>query len=93
MFLRKKEKTLLDVTIDAAFSELNRHPVGSEQYVKTLDILTRLHALEDVKSSRLSKDTLATVGANLLGILMIIHHEHLHPITSRATQLLIRPKI
>jgi hypothetical protein len=44
------------------------------------------------KKTSVSKDTLATVGANLIGILMVIKHEHVNVITSRAMNLLMRPR-
>lgn len=93
MFDLKRERTLLDVTINGALSELNRHPVGSEEYMKVLECVTRLHQLKkDEKSSMVSKDTLANIGANLLGILMIIKHERVNVITSKALNFVIRTR-
>jgi len=93
MFQRKKERTLLDQTIDNALLELNRHEVTSKEYAQALVMVERLQALQDTKSSRLSKDTVAVVGANLLGILMIIKHESVNVIGSKAMSLLIKPRI
>jgi hypothetical protein len=93
MFEFRKERTLLDVTINNALSELNRHSVGSEEYVKALDCVTRLYQLKrDDKASMVSKDTLANIGANLLGIFMIIKHERVNVITSKALNFVIRTR-
>ncbi len=90
----KKTPTLLESEIDRAVRDLARHAVGSEEYEKTLATIVQLYQVkEEDKSKPVSKDTLATVGANLLGILMIIKHEHVNVITSRAMQLLIKPII
>jgi len=40
-----------------------------------------------------SRDTLAVIGANLLGILMIIKHENVNVITSRAMGLILSPRV
>jgi hypothetical protein len=72
---------------------LPSNPIGSQDYVKTVDTLTKLYALRtDQRSSKLSKDTLATIGANLVGIFMILKHERFHPITSRAMQFVVKAK-
>jgi hypothetical protein len=91
---QKNETTLLDVSINNGLRELNRHEVGSEEYVKVLESVIRLHQLKtNEKSSRISKDTLANVGANLLGILMIIKHENVNVITSKAMSFVTRTRI
>ena len=93
MFSRTKQSTLLDRATDRAIRELDRHPIGSENYVKTMDLVERLHRLkQNEKADPVSKDTLALVSANLLGIIMIIKHEYVNVITSRAMNLLIKPR-
>lgn len=90
----EREPTLLEREIDRAIRELKRHVVGSAEYDATLERITKLYRLkEEEKSNVVSKDTLAVVGANLLGILMIIKHEYVNVITSRAINLLLKPII
>lgn len=85
--------TPLEDAIANVYRELNRHTILSDEYAKTFDYLTKLHALRDTeKSKSVSKDTLVVVGANLLGILMIIKHENVNVITSRAMGLLMKPR-
>lgn len=91
MFNRKP--TLLDIVTDNALIELNQLQVGTPEYAKTLDLVIELHGLKDkTKSPSVSKDTLAVVAGNLLGILMVIKHENVNVITSRAMNLLIKPR-
>ena len=93
MFGRAKEPTQLDDAIDKAYRDLDSHPVGTEKYVQTLDAIVKLHKMkEDEKPSEVDKNTALTVGANILGILLIIRHEHVNVITSRAMSALIKPK-
>lgn len=91
MFSRKPEHRSLDLQIDRAFNELERHEVGTQEYVKILDIISKLSEMKrKEKPSEVSKDTWAEVGANLLGIFMIIKHESVNVVTSRAMSLLMR---
>ena len=46
--------------------------------------------MDKEKPSSVSKDAMLTVGANLLGIVLIIKHEHVNVITSKALGLVIR---
>jgi len=52
--------------------------------------LTKLR--KEQRSSAISKDTIAVVGGNLLGIFMVIKHESVNVVTSRAMSLLLKPK-
>jgi len=93
MFPRLREPTQLEKAIDKAMSQLNDYEIGSEEYNKVLEAVTKLHKMkEDETPNRLSKDTVAIITTNLLGIMMIIRHEHVNVITSRAMGLVIKPK-
>jgi hypothetical protein len=94
MYPRSKTKTPLELAIGKAMKELDEKEVGSEEYVKILEAVTKLHKMrEEEKPSRVSKDTALTVGANLLGIFLIIRHEHVNVITSRAISMLLRSRL
>ena len=88
-----KEPSLLEQEVDRAVRELKNQSIGSEDYMKMLDVISKLHKMkEDEKPSSVSKDTLVLAGANLLGIILVIRHEHLNVITSRAMNMVIRAK-
>jgi hypothetical protein len=89
-----KDPSLLELEIDRAIRELKNHPIGSEDYVRTLDVIVKLHKMkEEEKSSSISRDTLAIVGTNLLGILMIIKHERVDIVSRAAMSLILKPRI
>jgi hypothetical protein len=95
--LTRKEKPkyqlLLESELEHQLKVLKGHVSGSEEYVKTLSQVERLHGMiDEEKHSIVSKDALLNVGANLLGILMIIKHEHVNVITSKALSFVIRPR-
>lgn len=94
MFSRMRDRTPLEQEIDRAIRELKNHPIGSEEYVRTLDAIVKLHGMKErEKPLFVSRDTLAVVGANLLGLLMVIKHENVNVITSRAFGLILKPRV
>jgi len=83
---------LLEEEIARNVRELKFHEVMSEDYQKRMDRLVALYRMKEEEKSRFgSKDTLTVVFGNLIGIFMIVKHEHVNVITSRAMQLLLRP--
>lgn len=91
MFERPKRPTPLDREIDRALIALSTHEIGSPEYTKTLNAVNLLHEMKaEEKPTPVSKDTLANVGANLLGIFMILKHERVNVITTKALSLLFR---
>jgi len=93
MFNKVKEPTKLDNEIDRAMSKLGRLEMDSKEYAETLKVVNVLIGMrEQEKPDRVSPDTMAIVAANLVGIFLIIKHEHVNVITSKALSLVIRPK-
>lgn len=87
MLIKKpKEPTPLDRAIDELFSELQGLNGDSEEYDKMSDQLVKLMKLKkEVEPSwRVSSDTLAVVGANILGILLILNYERAGVVASKA---------
>lgn len=81
-----REKTPLDLTIEGVFSELDGLNADSEEYDSMSDQLVKLMKLkkEIEPSWRVDPNTLATIGANLLGILCILHYEKVNVVASKA---------
>ena len=88
MFINKtpRETTQLDETIDDLFQELAGFSANEEGYAKASDQLVKLIKLkkEIEPSWRVSPDTLALIGANLLGILLILNFERAGVVASKA---------
>lgn len=66
----------------------------SENYQKMLDQLTQLYKIrEDEKSPRrVDANTLAIIGGNLAGILLVINAERLHVIATKAASMALRSR-
>jgi hypothetical protein len=93
MFAGVKKPTALEIALDRALETLSQKGVATDEYVRTLEAVTELHKMKEAeKPSTVSPDTMLLVGANLVGILLIIRHEHVNVITSRAMNTLIRPR-
>jgi hypothetical protein len=93
MFSKEREPTSLEREVERAIRDLKTHKIGSDEYVRTLEVVTKLHKMkEEEKPSVVSKDTLTIVAANLIGIIMILRHENVNVITSRAMNLILKPK-
>jgi hypothetical protein len=86
-----KPPTDLELALKRALTQLDGQEVGSKEYGEILDRVVKLHKMkEEEKSSSVSMDTKVRVGANLLGILLIISHERVHLINTQAMKLVGR---
>jgi hypothetical protein len=87
------QKTKLDEEIERTLDSL-RNISDPEKYDTILSRLERLYKVKELeKPSRVSPDTWAVIAANLVGIVMIITHEHTNAITTKALSLAIRPRL
>lgn len=72
---------------------LSTNQPDSQDYAKLMTSAERVYEMmNNKKSTPISRETLVTVGANLLGILMIIKHEDVNVITSKALGFVIRAR-
>lgn len=66
---------------------------STEEYAELLGQLERLTKLKAKdKPQRVSRDTLAVIAANLVGILIIVAYEQKHVVTSKAFGNVLKPK-
>lgn len=92
MFWKSEAQMLLEEEITRSLRELKFHEAASEEYQKRMDRLVSLYRMKEEEKSKFgSRDNLAVIFGNLMGIFMIIKHENVNVITSKAMQLLLRP--
>lgn len=85
MFNRPKPKTKVELEIDRLFAELKNHQPTDEKYGKVMDQLKELTKIQkDTKPESVSPDTKVMAAVNLAGIVMILKHEHVNVIASKA---------
>jgi len=95
MLIKAEEPPQLEVELARTLLMLEKQEIGSEEYAKTLALVERLHKMISVKmpnDRRVSPDTMVSVVANLLGIILILRHEDVNVITSKATAFIPRLK-
>ena len=85
MFKYPKPKSKLELAIDEVLIDMSHHSPTTDEYGKLLERLQDLHKMkEDEKPSRPSSDVLIQCATHILGIAMIIRHEEINIITSKA---------
>lgn len=90
----KKRKYSIGDEIDHVLNNLKTMMVDSEEYCKAVQQLDVLCKARSYKTDRsISMDVLLTVGANILGIILILEWENVHVISSKALGMLIKAKI
>lgn len=93
MFTKKTIEPKLEREINRALEELAGLEPSDDKYPKILGHIETLHKLRSTeKPSRVSADTVASISANLAGILLIIHHERVNVIASKALGFVGRTK-
>jgi len=83
---KKTQPTDLELEIARLFEELKKiDKIDDPMYDKVSDQIAKLYKLKEVDSkSAVSKDALVGAATNFAGILMVLHYEQLHVITSKA---------
>ena len=87
-----KPATLQEL-IDLVQTQMLTEGADSDKFREMNDELERLYAMKKAnKSSRVSPDALVAVAGNLLGIGLILQHERLHVVTSKALSFVMKTK-
>lgn len=93
MFFDPKPKPTLDRNIENAEWKLNSMDPEDEKYSDVLEKVTRLYKLREQSApQRVSPDTIVLAAVNLVGILLIIRHENINVITSKAMSFVLKPR-
>lgn len=87
------KNTKFDEEVDRLMGELAEWPVNSENYQIALESLERLYELKGKKKFKVSPDTVAVVVGNLAGIVLILNHERLHVVSSKALGFVMRGRV
>ena len=91
--LKKKhaEKSGLDLAIDQILAEMLGYECDSDEYNAMTDQLKKLYKLKALdKPERVSRDTLALIGGNILVALVIVAYEQKSIVTTKAPAFLMK---
>jgi hypothetical protein len=93
MKLFNHDESEYDKQVRRLLRELETTDPGSDQYEKLVERLNKLQKMRaEDRPERLSPNTAALVSANIVGILMIIRHEQVNFIASKALGFVMRLK-
>jgi hypothetical protein len=96
MFKKQNSATLerLNKAIEDIFIDMGGFTSETEEYADMLKKLERLYKLkeQDTPTPIISPEVLLTVGANLFGILAILHYEKVNVVTSKALSFVMKLK-
>lgn len=95
MFTKKTpcEDSGLEKAIDTLLASMSTEHCDSEEYAKMVVSLEKLYKLKEIDApKRVSPDTLAIIGGNILGIVMILTHEKAHVVTSKALGFVMKAR-
>ena len=82
---KNPQPTALENHIALLEKELHNHKPYSDEYAKISDQLVKLNKIKDAqRRDRVTYDTLALIGGNLAGILLIMSYERVHVVTTKA---------
>lgn len=87
-------ESVVDEAIAKVLTEMRTYGVDTPEYktaIAYLDNLMEMRAKEP--QNRLSKDTLAIVAGNLVGVMLIVAYEQRHVIRQTAINQVLRPRI
>lgn len=85
MFYKSEEEKNLEKLINEHIDFMRTGVAGTPEYTAQSEELERLFKAKSYISHRFfDPNTILTVGANLLGIIVIIYHERAHVITTKA---------
>ena len=87
----KNEKTMLEKEIDDVLLAMRHMAKDTDEYEMAIDHLERLYKMNSKDNDdKVSPDTMAVVVGNLVGILLILKHEEVNVVTSKALNFVIR---
>ncbi len=92
-FFRNEKITPVDTLIESVQIEMRLVGVYSDEYPKLMAYLERLNEVK-AKERRdpVSRDTVALVVGNLMGILLIVAYEQKHVMSTKGFNQIIQPK-
>lgn len=95
MNLDPKHDSKLDRAMTKALDALLVTEVTDAKFASTVDQIAKLQKMKHEERRAnipFSPDVLLTVGANLVGIIMVLKHERANYIASKAMSLLLKPR-
>lgn len=93
--LKRDKRSLIDKEIDSVLELLGTLTPGTEEYKAVrADVEGLYRAKGEVKpEEKVSPNTIAQIVANLIGIVVVLEHEKLNVITSKAFNMIAKLRV
>ena len=92
--LNFNKKTKLEKVVDSILDDMSKYEANSDEYNDMANNLEKLlKAKSYEKQKGISPDTMAIVIGNLIGIVLILKHEKVDIITSKALGFVLRGRV
>ncbi len=87
------EPSALQHAIDISLTGITGHDPATDEFARAVDQVAKLHKMKEAETpSQVSPDTLILCVTNIAGIAMILKHEYLNVITSKAISFVLKPR-
>ena len=93
MKFTKLKQNQIKKEINRIHSEMESMDINSEEYKNAIGHLKSLHEIESRDLFGISSDTMAVVAGNILGLILVLKHEELNVITSKALGFVIKGRV
>jgi len=94
MELHFKKKSKLEKVIDSILDDMSKFEANSDEYSDMASNLEKLlKAKSYEKQKGISPDTMVIAAANLIGIVLILKHEKVDIITSKALGFVLKGRV
>lgn len=90
--LRRKSEDGLQLVLDAATIKMVNCEVNSKEWNDCMKDVSNIKALMGDKPKRIDPNTVILSATNLAGILLIINHERLNVITTKALGFILKAR-
>lgn len=90
---KKDRRSGLEKEIDTVLNYMQGLKLDSEEYQHMVAILLKMYSAKEFEPKHLSKDAVAIIAGNLLGIVLILGYEHGHIIASKAISFVLKGRV
>lgn len=90
---KKKEPNAIDVQIEALSNSMKNYPVDSPEYAAAMEKMVVLAKTKNEGKKPIDPNTIIVVAGGLLQVVMIIGHERLHVLTSKAIGFVLKGRV
>ena len=90
---KKKEPNAIDTQIEVLSNAMKKYPVGSPRYEAAMEKMVILVKTKNEGKKPIDPNTIIAVAGGLLQVVLIIGHERLHVLTSKAIGFVLKGRV